>query len=160
MSRLYRYRGTVAAMDAWDQAAHEIVLHNSSDDSKAPTRLNIYGDLAKYIYELEMTDAEERYLDADYVYDWTSPLSASRYLARCLISQQKSSRSRNSQGTVSSFSARKNISTPRSRSPWTRNNALRGSNGKMTITHEEEKANENLCLFLRGARPPVHRYRR
>ena len=74
MSRLYRYRGTVAAMDAWDQAAHEIVLHNSSDDSKAPTRLNIYGDLAKYIYELEMTDAEERYLDADYVYDWNLAL--------------------------------------------------------------------------------------
>ena len=74
MSRLYRYRGTVAAMDAWDQAAHEIVLHNSSDDSKAPTRLNIYGDLAKYIYELEMTDAEERYLDADYIYDWTLTL--------------------------------------------------------------------------------------
>ena len=74
MSRLYRYRGTVAAMDAWDQAAHEIVLHNSSDDSKAPTRLNIYGGLAKYIYELEMTDAEERYLDADYVYDWNLTL--------------------------------------------------------------------------------------
>ena len=74
MSRLYRYRGTVAAMDAWDQAAHEIVLHNSSDDSKAPTRLNIYGDLAKYIYELEMTDAEERYLDADYIYDWNLTL--------------------------------------------------------------------------------------
>ena len=74
MSRLYRYRGTVAAMDAWNQAAHEIVLHNSSDDSKAPTRLNIYGDLAKYIYELEMTDAEERYLDADYVDDWNLAL--------------------------------------------------------------------------------------
>ena len=75
MSRLYRYRGTVAAMDAWDQAAHEIVLHNSSDDSKAPTRLNIYGGLAKYIYELEMTDAEERYLDADYIYDWNLTLA-------------------------------------------------------------------------------------
>ena len=30
--------------------------------------------LAKYIYELEMTDAEERYLDADYVYDWNLAL--------------------------------------------------------------------------------------
>ena len=74
MRRLYRYRGTVAVMSAMGQTAEEITLYDSSDDSKAPTRLNIYGGLAKYIYELEMTDAEERYLDADYVYDWNLAL--------------------------------------------------------------------------------------
>lgn len=61
-------------MSAMGQTAEEITLYDSSDDSKAPTRLNIYGGLAKYIYELEMTDAEERYLDADYVYDWNLAL--------------------------------------------------------------------------------------
>ena len=74
MRRLYRYRGTVGVMSAMGQTAEEITLYDSSDDSKAPTRLNIYGGLAKYIYELEMTDAEERYLDADYVYDWNLTL--------------------------------------------------------------------------------------
>ena len=70
MRRLYRYRGTVGVMSAMGQTAEEITLYDSNDDSKAPTRLNVYGGLAKYIYELEMTDAEERYLDADYIYDW------------------------------------------------------------------------------------------
>ncbi len=74
MRRLYRYRGSVGVMSAMGQTAQEITLYDSSDDSKAPTRLNIYGDLAKYIYELEMTDAEERYLDADYMYEWNLTL--------------------------------------------------------------------------------------
>ena len=69
-----QYRGSVGVMSAMGQTAEEITLYDSSDDSKAPTRLNIYGGLAKYIYELEMTDAEERYLDADYVYDWNLAL--------------------------------------------------------------------------------------
>lgn len=74
MRRLYRYRGTVGVMSAMGQTAEEITLYDSSDDSKAPTRLNVYGGLAKYIYELELTDAEERYLDADYIYDWNLAL--------------------------------------------------------------------------------------
>ena len=74
MRRLYQYRGTVGVMSAVGQTAEEITLYDSNDDSKAPTRLNVYGGLAKYIYELEMTDAEERYLDADYVYDWNLAL--------------------------------------------------------------------------------------
>ena len=69
MSRLYRYHGSISGMMAQGQTAREITLYDSRDDSKAPTRLNVYGDLAKYIYELEMTDAEERYLDVDYYYD-------------------------------------------------------------------------------------------
>ena len=74
MRRLYRYHGSVGIMSAMGQTAQEITLYDSNDDSKAPTRLNIYGGLAKYIYELEMTDAEERYLDADYFYDWNLTL--------------------------------------------------------------------------------------
>ena len=74
MRRLYRYHGSVGIMSARGQTAQEITLYDSNDDSKAPTRLNVYGGLAKYIYELEMTDAEERYLDADYFYDWNLTL--------------------------------------------------------------------------------------
>ena len=36
---------------------------------QAPNRLCVYGGLAKYIYELEGTDAEERYMDSDYYFD-------------------------------------------------------------------------------------------
>ena len=74
MRKLYRYHGSVGVMSAVGQTAQEITLYDSSDDSKAPTRLNVYGGLAKYIYELELTDAEERYLDADYIYDWNLTL--------------------------------------------------------------------------------------
>lgn len=74
MRKLYRYHGSVGVMSAMGQTAQEITLYDSSDDSKAPTRLNVYGGLAKYIYELELTDAEERYLDADYIYDWNLAL--------------------------------------------------------------------------------------
>lgn len=69
MNRLYRYHGSISGMMAQGQTAREITLYDSNDDRQAPTRLNVYGDLAKYIYELEMTDAEERYLDVDYYYD-------------------------------------------------------------------------------------------
>lgn len=69
MSRLYRYHGSISGMMAQGQTAREITLYDSNDDRQAPARLNVYGDLAKYIYELEMTDAEERYLDVDYYYD-------------------------------------------------------------------------------------------
>lgn len=69
MSRLYRYHGSISGMMAQGQTAREITLYDSNNDRQAPTRLNVYGDLAKYIYELEMTDAEERYLDVDYYYD-------------------------------------------------------------------------------------------
>ena len=65
MNRLYCYHGSISEMMAQGQTAREITLYDSRDDSKAPTRLNVYGDLAKYIYELEMTDAEERYLDSE-----------------------------------------------------------------------------------------------
>ena len=74
MRKLYRYHGSVGVMSAVGQTAQEITLYDSNDDSKAPTRLNVYGGLAKYIYELELTDAEERYLDADYIYDWNLTL--------------------------------------------------------------------------------------
>lgn len=74
MRKLYRYHGSVGVMSAVGQTAEEITLYDSNDDSKAPTRLNVYGGLAKYIYELEMTDAEERYLDADYYFDWNLTL--------------------------------------------------------------------------------------
>ena len=105
MSRLYRYHGSISEMMAQGQTAREITLYDSNDDRQAPTRLNVYGDLAKYIYELEMTDAEERYLNVDYYYD------------RLLTLVRRSSRGRSSRKWASSFSGPRSISTPRSRSP-------------------------------------------
>ena len=68
MRKLYRYHGSVGVMSAVGQTAQEITLYDSNDDIEPS------GGLAKYIYELELTDAEERYLDADYVYDWNLAL--------------------------------------------------------------------------------------
>lgn len=69
MNKLYKYQGTVSEMTARGQTATEIVLYDSNDDSKAPTRLSVSGALAKYIYEIEMTDAEERYLTLNWYFD-------------------------------------------------------------------------------------------
>ena len=68
-SRLYQYHGPVSQMTAFGKTAKEVILADISDQDKAPVRLNVYGGLAKYIYEIEMTDAEERYIDADFYFD-------------------------------------------------------------------------------------------
>ena len=68
-SKLYQYHGTVSQMLAYGQTAKEVVLEDIGDENKAPVRLNVWGGLAKYIYEIEMTDAEERYIDSDFYFD-------------------------------------------------------------------------------------------
>lgn len=69
MSKLYKYHGTISEMSGIGQTAQEIILYDINDDDKAPTRLTVGGGLAKYIYEIEMTDAEERYISSDWYFD-------------------------------------------------------------------------------------------
>lgn len=69
MTKLYTYHGTISSMTAQNGTAREIILHDLKDDDKAPTRLSVWGGLAKYIHDLEGTDAEERYMDSDYYFD-------------------------------------------------------------------------------------------
>jgi len=69
MKRLYKYQGTISSLTCKGGKATEIILYDINDESKAPARLEVFGGLAKYIYEIEMTDAEERYLKADYFFD-------------------------------------------------------------------------------------------
>lgn len=40
-----------------------------NSDDKAPTRLSVSGSLARYIYEIEWTDVEERYIPSDWYFD-------------------------------------------------------------------------------------------
>ena len=69
MERLYKYQGKISSLTFREGKATEIILYDLNDESKAPTRLEVFGGLAKYIYDIEMTDAEERYLKADYYFD-------------------------------------------------------------------------------------------
>lgn len=69
MERLYKYHGTISSLTFKGGKATEIILYDINDENKSPTRLEVFGGLAKYIYDIEMTDTEERYLKADYYFD-------------------------------------------------------------------------------------------
>lgn len=66
--RLYKYFGNISAMESTGPAEF-IMLEELYNREKAPVCLMVYGALAKYIYDIEMTDAEERYLNANWYYD-------------------------------------------------------------------------------------------
>lgn len=66
--RLYKYFGNISAMEIIGPAEF-IILEELYNREKAPVYLKICGALAKYIYDLDMTDAEERYLNANWYYD-------------------------------------------------------------------------------------------
>ena len=70
--QLYKYQGTVSSfrfIDNGYKAHMDIVLGDISDWEKAPTRIEAFGGIANYINAIECTDAEERYLKADWFYD-------------------------------------------------------------------------------------------
>lgn len=72
MKQLYKYQGTVSCFSFKDnghKASADIVLGDIHDWEKAPTRIEAFGGLAKYISAIEGTDAEERYIKADWYYD-------------------------------------------------------------------------------------------
>lgn len=67
MRNLYCYEGTVSEMS---REGRDIKLWDSRDiENKAPVRLEAFGGLAKYINDIEWTDAEERYIASKYYYD-------------------------------------------------------------------------------------------
>lgn len=73
MSKLHVYHGKISSCSAEKRnsgiLAVDMILYDMYDADKAPTRIQAFGGLAQYIYEINGTDAEERYLDADYYYD-------------------------------------------------------------------------------------------
>ena len=68
--RLYQYSGTIAEMGCGsDRRAKYIKLFDVTDFDKAPTRMEVFGALAQYIYKIEGTDSEERYIKSDWYFD-------------------------------------------------------------------------------------------
>lgn len=68
--RFYKYSGTIAAMGCdGNRHVEYIKLFDMTDFDKAPTRLEVFGALAQYIYKIEGTDAEERYIKSDWFFD-------------------------------------------------------------------------------------------
>lgn len=74
MKKLYKYTGTISEHCYRRNSPNalpvlSLVLCDLLDDDKSPIRLEALGGLADYINAIEGTDAEERYLTADWYYD-------------------------------------------------------------------------------------------
>lgn len=72
--KLYRYSGTVSSLSYRRNNLNalpfcDLVLFDINDDDKAPVKIEAMGGLADYINAIEGTDAEERYITADWYYD-------------------------------------------------------------------------------------------
>lgn len=73
MDRLYKYTGTVGSYRVEHRDTFitrmDMIVHDITDDSKAPARIEAFGGLADYIKDLHDTDREEKYLQVVFVYD-------------------------------------------------------------------------------------------
>jgi hypothetical protein len=75
MKQLYKYTGSISGYSYEPSkltgALHhlELTLFDLNDRSKAPIRIDAFGGLADYIYSIEGTDAEERYIPSTWIYD-------------------------------------------------------------------------------------------
>nr|DAL05135.1 MAG TPA: villin-1 [Caudoviricetes sp.] len=67
--KLYKYTGTISEVSFRNRTACDIKLYDMNDRDKAPTRLEVFGALGKYILDVEGTDAEERYIPNDFYFD-------------------------------------------------------------------------------------------
>lgn len=67
--KLYKYTGTISKVSFRSRTACDIKLYDMNDRDKAPTRLEVFGALGKYIWDIEGTDAEERYIQNDFYFD-------------------------------------------------------------------------------------------
>lgn len=67
--KLYKYTGTISEVSFRSRTACDIKLYDMNDRDKAPTRLEVFGALGKYIWDIEGTDAEERYIQNDFYFD-------------------------------------------------------------------------------------------
>ena len=74
MNKLYKYTGSVSSYSYIKRtpdslSGADLILKDLYDDDKAPIRIEAFGGLADYIDAIECTDAEERYLSANWYYD-------------------------------------------------------------------------------------------
>lgn len=69
MMKLYKYSGTIEEFAVERGQISYIKLFDVTDLDKAPTRLEVFGALSKYIEAIEGTDAEERYIKSDWYFD-------------------------------------------------------------------------------------------
>lgn len=74
MNKLYKYTGSVSSLSYHKITPDslpwvDLFLYDMNDDDKAPVRIEATGGLADYINAIECTDAEERYLTANWYYD-------------------------------------------------------------------------------------------
>ena len=74
MKKLYKYTGTISSFSYQQNNPNALPfasldLYDMNDDDKAPIRIEAAGGLADYIRAIEWTDAEERYLTAEWYYD-------------------------------------------------------------------------------------------
>lgn len=67
--KLYKYSGTIEELAVEHGRISYIKLFDVTDLNKAPTRLEVFGALGKYIEAIELTDAEERYIKSDWYFD-------------------------------------------------------------------------------------------
>jgi hypothetical protein len=67
--KLYKYTGTISEVSFRNRTACDIKLYDMNDRDKAPTRLEVFGALGKYILDIEGPDAEERYIPNDFYFD-------------------------------------------------------------------------------------------
>lgn len=67
--KLYKYTGTISEVSFRNRTACDIKLYDMNDRDKAPTRLEVFGALGKYILDIEGTDAEERYIPNVFCFD-------------------------------------------------------------------------------------------
>ena len=67
--KLYKYSGTIEELAVELGRISYIKLFDVTDFDKAPTRLEVFGALGKYIEAIELTDAEERYIKSDWYFD-------------------------------------------------------------------------------------------
>lgn len=115
--KLYKYTGTISEVSFRNRTACDIKLYDMNDRDKAPTRLEVFGALGKYILDIEGTDAEERYIPNVFYFDdnlylWRIEIPGVRLAAR-----RKSSPRARTTSTSWKSSASRTISRPASRNP-------------------------------------------
>ena len=112
--KLYKYSGTIEELAVERGRISYIKLFDVTDFDKAPTRLEVFGALGKYIAAIELTDAEERYIKSDWYFD------SNLYLRRIEVpgvGRQRLSPSRLTTSTSWRSSESGSTSKPASRSP-------------------------------------------
>lgn len=67
--RLYSYVGTISMLPYQNESYADLVLYHSHQEEMAPVKLTITGPLYAYVRERDLTDDDERYINATWYYD-------------------------------------------------------------------------------------------